>query len=97
IDQATSLGADFFLTIVPAVVRLPNSPETTSTVFDDGEVVSATLGTTTRRAELSRSLMKAFPEAATNTIKGRIVEFCKKLNGDAALHELDPESLSDDD
>jgi len=91
------LGADFFLRVIPAVVALSSAPETAGAIFDDYEVVSKTLGSTANRADLSQRLMRIFPSATTNTIKGHILEWCKRLNGDASLRELDPESLTDDD
>jgi hypothetical protein len=97
IARALKLGSGFFLEVLPQIVVLPSIDETGAAIFDDPQAMSRALSTTNNRSELAHRLMHAFPDAKTNTIKGRIAEFSNKLAGQGALKQFKPNEISQED
>ena len=91
------LGPSFYLDIIPKLVVLSSIDETAAAIFESKNTVSAILGTTDNRAELSQHLIKAFPNAPTKTVKSHIAEWCKILSGDACLRKLQTEFVTEED
>ena len=94
---APTLGADFFLEVIPKLVVLSPIDETAAALFSDYDLVYAALDSTDNRADLSQRLMRVITNAPTKTVKSNIAEWCKKLSGNAGLGKLRKEDLSDDD
>lgn len=97
IRRAETLGAAFFIDVLPVVVTHANSAGTSARVFDDEAVITAQLLSEDQRSRLSRDLMTAWSDIKTNTIKSRLAAYCAKLAGKGALKGLDLEQFSDDD
>ena len=100
-QQAThrieALGSAFFVEVIPRIAVLSSIEETANSMFDDYDRVSAVLGSSDNRTELSQRLMENFHEVATNTVKSHIASWCKRLSGEASLQQLTPETLTDAD
>ncbi len=94
---SADLGPEFFLQVIPNVLVLSNAHETASAVFGDRAEVSVILRSRDLKAQLSNSLMEIFTQAPTKSIKGEIASWCKDLNGQASLRQLNSESLSEDE
>ncbi|MGE8175411.1 KAP family P-loop NTPase fold protein [Pseudomonas fluorescens] len=97
VSRARILGSKFFLEVVPRIVVMPSIDETAAVLFDDHEAISEVLGDTDNRSEMAQSLMTAFTEAKTNTIKGRIAAYCNRLTGSGALKQFKPNELNKSD
>ncbi|CAD6547568.1 P-loop NTPase fold protein [Paraburkholderia sabiae] len=97
IGRAKALGAAFFLEIVPQLVILPGIDLTGKALFDDGDAITAVLGSRDNQSQLARMLMNAFPEAKSNTVKGQICAYCMKLVGQAALKSFKPDVLAQEE
>lgn len=97
VHSSNSLGAEFFIEIIPEIVQLSPVEGTATAVFDSYDEIYTALGSIQNRADLAQKLMAAFPNASTKTIKAKVAEWCNKLSGDASLHELNSEILTETD
>lgn len=97
IAHAHTLGPGFFLDVIPQLIVLPSIDETATAIFDAQESISVVLGSVDNRSDMANRLMRAFPDAKTNTIKGRIAACCNQLAGQGALKRFKPNEISQDD
>jgi hypothetical protein len=95
--RAEALGSGFFLDTIPKISVLSSIEETANSIFGNYDRISAVLGSSDNRADLSQRLMGIFHEVATNTVKSHIASWCKKLSGEASLKQLKPETITEED
>tara|TARA_R110002049_G_scaffold168316_1_gene334888 strand:+ start:1617 stop:5702 length:4086 start_codon:yes stop_codon:yes gene_type:complete len=92
-----SVSPQFFVDVVPKIVQMASVEETANQIFTEYEYLYAVLESIDNRSQLANSLMQAYLNASTKTIKSNIAEWCRKLSGEASLGAIDGKDLDDED
>ena len=94
-SRKSKLGKQFFMEIVPEILKRQEIPETTSAVFDSKNDLDELFTTKDDRYSFCLALLKSFKPAPTFEIKNKILSWIKESKCDSVLSEL--KSVTEED
>ncbi len=95
---APKLGMEFFISILPEILMIPDAPETVRSVLEAEQEISEIFPPISDRRKLGSTLLKAFISSPSQEAKNKLAAWIKNINAADVLGDLQSmEGITEED